>query len=235
MIYQYKNMGKRFIIVRHGNTFRKGETPTRIGAKTDLPLVEEERARSVGKYLLSKNIIPDKVYTSPLKRTRQTAALVLEELKLNIKPILLDSFVEIDYGVDENKTEEEVIERLGRQYLIKEGVLTPSSPEDIVWKGQSVIDLWNQKAIVPDGWLVDVDKIIATWKSFAEEINEGETALLVSSNGIIRFAPYILDSDYDDFCSTHDIKVVTGGVCLFEYEDKKWTCKEWNVKPYKLF
>ena len=34
------------MIVRHGNTFRAGETPTRVGARTDLPLVEEERARS---------------------------------------------------------------------------------------------------------------------------------------------------------------------------------------------
>ena len=28
------------MIVRHGNTFRAGETPTRVGARTDLPLVE---------------------------------------------------------------------------------------------------------------------------------------------------------------------------------------------------
>jgi 2,3-bisphosphoglycerate-dependent phosphoglycerate mutase len=39
------------VIVRHGNTFRAGETPTRVGARTDLPLVEEERARSAGRYL----------------------------------------------------------------------------------------------------------------------------------------------------------------------------------------
>ena len=39
------------MIVRHGNTFRAGETPTRVGARTDLPLVEEERARSAGRYL----------------------------------------------------------------------------------------------------------------------------------------------------------------------------------------
>ena len=35
------------MIVRHGNTFRAGETPTRVGARTDLPLVEELDLRDV--------------------------------------------------------------------------------------------------------------------------------------------------------------------------------------------
>ena len=47
---------KRLIIARHGNTFRPGETPTRVGAGTDLPLVEETRARSIGRYLKDKGL-----------------------------------------------------------------------------------------------------------------------------------------------------------------------------------
>ena len=38
---------KTLIIARHGNTFAKGETPTRVGCHTDLELVEEERGRAV--------------------------------------------------------------------------------------------------------------------------------------------------------------------------------------------
>ena len=44
------------------------------------------------------------------------------------------------------------------------------------------------------------------------------TWLQVSSNGTIRFAPYIT-GDYAGFCATHDIKVATGGVCIFTSED----------------
>ena len=55
---------KRLIIARHGNTFRKDETPTRVGAGTDLPLVEEERARGIGKYLKAKGLIPTKVFAA---------------------------------------------------------------------------------------------------------------------------------------------------------------------------
>lgn len=55
------------MIVRHGNTFRAGETPTRVGARTDLPLVEEERARSAGRYLREKGDCDRQGDFGPLK------------------------------------------------------------------------------------------------------------------------------------------------------------------------
>lgn len=224
---------KRLIIARHGNTFRSGETPTRVGAKTDLPLVEEERGRSIGKYLKEKGMVPNKVYAAPLKRTMETAALAIEEMNPALKIIPKDDFIEIDYGPDENKTEDAVIERLGKEACAKEGIDNPS-PEEITERGQQVIDLWNEKAIVPDGWHVDVDGLISVWKEFAESIEDGETVLLVSSNGVIRFAPHITES-YDDFCARYDIKVATGSVGVFEFADNTWTCTEWNTKPFKLY
>ena len=62
---------------------------------------------------------------------------------------------------------------------------------------------------------------------------DGETVLCVSSNGTIRFAPHIT-GDYAGFCAEHDIKVATGGVCIFTSEDgTTWSCKEWGVKAFK--
>lgn len=58
---------RKLVIVRHGNTFRAGETPTRVGARTDLPLVEEERARSAGRYLREKGIVIRQGDFGPLK------------------------------------------------------------------------------------------------------------------------------------------------------------------------
>ncbi|MCQ2966160.1 MAG: histidine phosphatase family protein [Alphaproteobacteria bacterium] len=202
---------KRLIIARHGNTFAPGETPTRVGAKTDLPLVEETRGRGIGKYLKQKNLIPTKIVAAPLKRTMKTAELAAEELGYSKKIEICADFTEIDYGPDENKTEDVVIARIGQQ----------------------AIDLWNEKAIVPEGWKVDPNQIIETWKKFAEQIADNETVLLVSSNGVIRFAPYIV-GDYDEFCKTHDIKVATGAVCVLEFESGKWTCSEWNTKAFKF-
>ena len=41
------------IIARHGNTFNPGDTPTRVGKHTDMPLVEkgEAQGRALGRYL----------------------------------------------------------------------------------------------------------------------------------------------------------------------------------------
>ena len=222
---------KTLIIARHGNTFRPGETPTRVGAHTDLPLVEEERARGIGRYLRMKGLAPTRILAAPLQRTLNTARLAAEELG-NPCPVQADArFTEVDYGPDENKTEPEVMARLGR-VAAGEGAAA-LSPEEWEALGAQAIELWNTQAIVPDGWQVDVPAIITAWQQLAAEVAEGETLLCVSSNGVIRFAPHIT-GDYAAFCAEHDIKVPTGGVCIFTCgEDGVWRCTEWGVKAFK--
>ena len=223
---------KTLIIARHGNTFRPGETPTRVGAHTDLPLVEEERARGIGRYLrLVKGSVPTRIIAAPLQRTMRTAQLAAEELG-NPAPVEADArFVEVDYGPDENKTEPEVMARLGRE-AAGAGAAALSA-EELEALGAQAIELWNTQAIAPAGWRVDVPGIIAAWQQLAAEVAEGETLLCVSSNGVIRFAPHIT-GDYAGFCAEHDIKVPTGGVCIFTCgEDGAWRCEEWGVKAFK--
>lgn len=206
-------MVTRIIIARHGNTFTKDQTPLRVGAGTDLPLVETERGTNIGKYLKMRTLIPVAVFAAPLKRTTETARLAIAALDKDI-PLISDSrFTEIDYGPDEGKTEEEVIARIGQQ----------------------AIDDWNANAVVPDGWNVSVDAIVQAWQDFANEVEQNfaeKTVLVVSSNGIIRFAPY-LTGNFEEFCQNFDIKVGTGSVCVLEKDngDKFWTVKEWGTKP----
>ncbi len=206
-------MTTRLIIVRHGNNFTKDQTPLRVGARTDLPLVETERGTNVGKYLKMKTLIPDVVFAAPLKRTTETARLAIAALDKDI-PLLADNrFTEIDYGPDEGKPEDEVVARIGQKAL-----------ED-----------WEREAIVPEGWLVSVEGIVNTWKTFADEIENnynGKNVMVVSSNGIIRFAPH-LTGDFKKFTEEFNIKVGTGSVCVLEKneEDKYWRVIEWGTKP----
>ena len=226
---------KTLIIARHGNTFRKGETPTRVGSRTDLELVEEERGRGIGLYLKKLGLVPDRILAAPLKRTMGTAALAAEAAGCTC-PVEPDHrFIEVDYGPDENKTEEEVKARLGAVDARAEG-LNPAemTAEELDARGEAIIDRWNAQAIVPDSWKVDVDQIVKNWESLAAEVGESETLLCVSSNGTIRFAP-VITGDYAGFCAENDIKVATGGVCIFTSEDgKTWECREWGVKAFKL-
>ncbi len=201
------------IIARHGNTFGPEDTPTRVGARTDLPLVEkgEEQARAIGKYLSENRSVPDAVYTSHLLRTIQTARIAIKESGVTNPIYQLDIFNEIDYGPDENKTEEEVIARIGAE-AIKE---------------------WDENAIPPDGWLVNPDEIIENWKQFADQIcahDDNETVLVVTSNGIARFVPHIT-GDFEEFQAEHNIKLSTGALGILKHEDNRWSVKEWNIKP----
>ncbi len=220
-------MTTRLIIARHGNTFTADQTPTRVGAKTDLPLVEHERGRNIGHYLLHMGIHVDAVMTGPLKRHSETAALVCEVLHFDVFDMQVrHDFNEIDYGPDEDKTEDEVMLRLG---------------EGDMEKGRAVIDKWNADATVPAGWDVDVEGIKQAWRALGEALCESDssykdkTTLLVSSNGTMRFAPE-LTGDFAAFTKARDIKVATGGVCIFEKNDDEpyWRCVEWGVKPHKV-
>jgi probable phosphoglycerate mutase len=205
----------KLIIVRHGNTFNKGDVVTRVGGRTDLPLVESGvlQATKAGELLKSKNIKIEAAYAAPLKRTMQTAEGILRALGKDDLPIEpLSDFTEIDYGVDENKPESEVLARLGEKAL-----------QD-----------WNEKAIAPNGWNVNPEKIIQNWISLGEKIiSGGKNALIVSSNGVIRFAPYIT-GNFEKFSKEHDIKVSTGAICIFEYQSDilsgKWESVDWNIK-----
>lgn len=226
---------KTLIIARHGNTFRSGETPTRVGAHTDLPLVEEERGRGIGRYLKQRELIPTRILAAPLLRTMKTASLAAEELGAPC-PVIPDArFIEVDYGPDENKTEEETRIRIGEDVARLQGEDPSSlSPEELDTLGAVAINRWNTEAVVPPGWRVDVQQICDNWTALASEIKDGEVLLCVSSNGTIRFSPHIT-GDYARFCATHDIKVPTGGVCIFTSEDGiTWNCQEWGTKAFKL-
>lgn len=220
-------MTTRLIIARHGNTFTSEQTPTRVGAKTDLPLVEHERGRNIGRYLQQKGIQVDAVLTGPLKRHTETAALACEVLGFDVFEMQVNhDFNEIDYGPDEDKTEDEVMLRLGN-----------GDREE----GRVIIEKWNADATVPTGWDVDVAGFKQAWLELGAALSsdgsqyKDKTTLLVSSNGTMRFAP-VLTGDFEAFTRQHDIKVATGGVCIFEKEegDAHWCCVEWGVKPHKV-
>ncbi|MFA5592527.1 MAG: histidine phosphatase family protein [Micavibrio sp.] len=200
------------IIARHGNTFEKGETPRRVGARTDLPLTETGRiqARAIGAWLKQRGLYPEAVYASQLKRTIETAELALKEAGYTEPVYQLEIFNEIDYGPDENKREDEVIARIGAD----------------------AIKAWDENATVPDSWNFNPESCIQNWKDFARHLVEDEQdcALVVTSNGIARFAPHIT-GDFGDFSQNHPLKISTGAVCILEFSNDRWTVKEWNVKP----
>ena len=201
------------IIARHGNTFDPEDTPTRVGARTDLPLVEKghEQAKAIGQYIKENRLIPDVVYSSTLQRTIETAEIAVKESGVTNPIFQLDIFNEIDYGPDENKVEADVIARIGKD----------------------AIKAWDSDAIVPDGWKIDPQEVIENWIGFADQISahhDNETVLVVTSNGIARFAPHIT-GDFEGFRANHNIKLSTGALGILKHDGLQWSVEEWNIRP----
>jgi probable phosphoglycerate mutase len=204
----------RLLIARHGNTFAPGDVVRRVGS-TDLPLVDSglEQGKMLGAYLKQNHLTPDVIFTSKLKRAIQTAEQAQSTMETNLPIETLSIFNEINYGPDENQPEEHIIARIGKDAL----------------------GAWEAQALVPEGWQVEPADLIKNWVDFATQLrNEfaGKTALVVTSNGIARFAPY-LTGDFAAFSAQYSIKIATGAVCVFENKQPAavWHCVAWNVKP----
>lgn len=200
------------IIARHGNTFEQGETPRRVGARTDLPLTESGRiqAGAIGAWLKRSSLRPEAVYSSELLRTKETASLALAEAGYKDPVYPLAIFNEVDYGPDENMPEDAVIARIGAQAL-----------KD-----------WDEQALVPQGWNFNAAQCISDWKNFANHIvlDGQDCVMVVTSNGIARFAPHITD-DFDGFAAAHKLKIATGALCLLEHDGERWNVVGWNINP----
>lgn len=201
------------LVARHGNNFNPGETAVRIGIKTNLPLSNSgiEQARLLGLYLKQYKIYPAAVFASELIRTQETANIALATAGVNITLQIKEMFNEIDYGPDEGKTYEQIIARIGVKAL-----------QD-----------WDTMAFVPSGWVVDVEQIVQNWRSFANAMLKeypNQTILVVTSNGVARFAPYITNHFFN-FNQIHQIKLATGAIGALSYKEGNWVIDYWNEKP----
>lgn len=206
-------MTVKLVIVRHGNTFMPDETPRRVGAKTDMPLVESghTQAKKLGAYLKTNNLLPDVVYTSRLKRTIETAEGALKEAGITRAIHQADLFDEIDHGPDENRPEPEVVARIGADAYNK----------------------WEHESVMPKEWQPQPDIIKRRWAEFAkhcEKAYDGKTVLVVTSNGIGRFAPHIANNA-DDMAKGNKRKMSTGALSIIEGSGGLWMISHWNVKP----
>jgi broad specificity phosphatase PhoE len=196
-------METRIFVVRHGNTFDKGDVVTRVGGRTDLPLSTSGRAQAEGLARHFSSAPFTTARSGPLKRTRETACAILAA-QAEPPDLLIDLFLrEIDYGPDENCPEEDVVARIGK----------------------AALEAWEREAVVPPGWRADPAAIIGNWQELFHELrDQAGNHLVVTSNGIARFALQAVGE------TGHDLKLATAawGVILLEGEAARVI--DWNVR-----
>lgn len=206
-------MTVKLIIARHGNTFGPGEVARRIGARTDLPLVESghAQAQKLGLFLKQNRLIPDVVYTSRLKRTIETAGDAISAMGIACPTQQSEIFDEIDHGPDENQTDPDIVKRIGAR----------------------AFNAWEQDNAMPRDWSPQSDVLRKRWFDFAkhcEQAHDEKTVLVVTSNGVARFAP-LLANNASDIINEKNRKLSTGALSILEGDGGLWMISHWNVKP----
>lgn len=198
-------MNARVFIVRHGNTFEKGDVVTRVGGRTDLPLSPsgQAQAEKLAAHFVGQGIVFATACSGPLRRTRQTATAVLAA-QASPPDLLTELFLrEIDYGPDENRPEPEVVARVG----------------------QAAMEAWEKHGAPPPGWRVDPAALVGNWQEmFSDLRGQPGDHLVVTSNGIARFAIDAIGARRED------LKLATGAygvIALGELDE----LTVWNQRP----
>ena len=225
-------MATTLIIVRHGNTFEKGEPVRRVGAGTDIPLTAEgvRQAGRVGVYLHEHGLVPAAIFASPLERTMQSAWEIHQELGVPDIPVAPAEFLkELHFGEDDGLPETEMLARLGQRVLGQR----VTDADVLTAAGKTCLERWNREYVVPPGWNVDVAERFRQWQLFAERILEAyadQTVLAVTSNGVARFAWGLLPAAKGELPGAGK-KMATGAFSVFVHDDAGWRCQQWDVRP----
>lgn len=199
-------------VVRHGNTFDKGDVVTRVGARTDLPLSRsgQRQAQALAAHFANTVIGGFRAaYCSPLRRTRETAEIILAAYPAGTDLSEVEFLREVDYGPDENQPEEDVVRRIG----------------------EAALQAWETDAIPPDGWDIELEQVRTAWAEFLAVLSESESdqpILIVTSNGIARFALDVIAHDGERPAA---IKLKTGAYGVIELSDKTPMLRSWNIRP----
>lgn len=208
------------LLARHGNTFSKGDKVVWVGARTDLPLTAKGKAQAEA---LAAGIEPfrphiKRVISGPLKRTKEHAEIAAAGLRLET-PIEADERLrEIDYGLWEGKSSEE-IQALG---------------------GDTELKAWNEKGDWPriPGWAPPAEIIAANVAQLAGELaatlGGGDAALLVTSNGILKFFLKLVPGAFEDMAATEALKVATGHACALRHSARGWEVLFWDREPSQI-
>jgi probable phosphoglycerate mutase len=143
-------------LIRHGET--TWSTQARYTSRTDLPLTdhgreEAVRARDVLLGLAGPLSKLDSVSTSPLRRARQTAAVIFEP----VEPVVDDLLTELDFGDFEGCNGVEAQQRRPGWDLWRDGGPGGESLDQLAYRAQRFLDALpprGRSAVVAHGYIL---------------------------------------------------------------------------------
>ncbi len=135
------------------------------------------------------------------------------------QPVIDERLREIDYGLWEAKSSDE-IEAMG---------------------GGAELDAWNKTGEWPrsPGWTPEPEVIAANAAELAGECaaglgGGGDAALLVTSNGVLKFFLKLVPGAFEDMAVRGALKVATGHCCALRHGPRGWEVLFWDRAPGQI-
>jgi broad specificity phosphatase PhoE len=208
------------LLARHGNTFGGGDKVVWVGARTDLPLTTkgQQQAAALGEALKPIKQQIGRVVSGPLVRTREHAAIACRVLDFQGSIGVEERLREIDYGLWEGKSSEEIE----------------------VEFGDAELKAWNERGAWPPspGWTPSQGVITENVAQIADELGAAQdgagASLLVTSNGILKFFLKLIPGAFEDMAKRGVLRVATGNCCALRRSKAGWQVLFWDVAPSKL-
>ncbi len=115
----------KIYFIRHGQT--DWNKAGKFQGRTDIPLNEEGRAVALLTQKAMEKIPFEAVFTSPLKRAKETAELVLGDRDI---PVIEDErLIEISFGVEEGDKMDRTVENIYHFFSVPEKYIPPQKGE----------------------------------------------------------------------------------------------------------
>ena len=201
----------RIILVRHGQT--KWNSEGRVQGRTDIPLNARgmAQAEAVGEWLSGRKI--DAVYASPLMRAHDTAKAIADRQGVCVK--LLGEMIEIDFGLWEEKTADELKK------------LYPEYWNDWSWH----LDEEKSANMQAESAYTILNRVKRALNSIFEENTAGSTAVVVSHTMPIKLI--MANAIGLPLKSLQSIKVGNCGICELDMNtDMSGSLITWNESGY---
>lgn len=182
----------RIILVRHGETEANHKGIYSGWTNYDLTTKGKKQAEKLGKILKNENI--DDIFVSPLKRVKDTAQVIANELDKDIN--IIESLKELGFGIFEGKTNKELQTEYKEDYdKWVNDYINYKIPE-----GESLQELYDR-----------VDEFLKTLT------NTDKTYLVVTHGGVIRtIITILLNMDLEKMWN---FKTSPGSLIEIEYND----------------
>jgi broad specificity phosphatase PhoE len=128
----------RFILVRHGQT--EWNRVERFRGRADLSLDETGRRQAEAAALRLKGEKIAAIYSSPLKRTIETASILARQLKLPVQPF--EGLLDIDFGSWQGLSPEEAAQQDSQLY--KKWL---EHPDEVSFPNGESLDIVRQRVV----------------------------------------------------------------------------------------